>query len=364
MRNKLDEIILFINSFKIEIHVILITETRLYKEENILFDIQGYTACHSNRGKQKNQNQILNKGHFGRGGGASVYVQNNIYSTFVFEEYSEEINSNFVVVKLVQLNLYVIGIYRPPVKINERKFIQILEGYLSTYKHCIFIGDVNLDLLNRTDDVIELYKEIILSMGYSILNKINVEYATRVSQSNSSIIDHALTDDLNYDINMLIDDVSLSDHRFMLLSLAKKTFSSSKNRIFSKHVVNYQKLDIHPMWNDLYNVKSFSNLIQKIVSSINENREVIEYNSNSIGYQPWVNKDLLIMIKNKNKYYRYMKKYRNDSYVKEKYDELKKLVRKTNNNLKRNWFEKNLMSCIDDPRKFWKYLKFSVFKKK
>lgn len=363
MRNKLDEIVFFINSFKVQIHAIIISETRIYKEENNLFDIQGFTAYHSNRAKQKNKNKILNKGHFGRGGGVSVYVRKNVCSTFVFEEYIDDTNSNYVVVKLVQLNMHLIGIYRPPVKEYERKFIHKLEEYLSLYKHCIFIGDFNLDLFHRIDDVIMLYKETILSMGYIILNKIEANYATRVAQNSFTIIDHAFTDDFNYDFNILIDDVSLSDHRFMLLSVGKKVNNSNKNRIFSKSVINYEKLNMHPIWNELENLSSFDELIQKVLVAINDNREEVEYKSKE-GNQPWVNKNLLNMIKNRNKFYRYMKKHKNDAYVKEKFNEYKNLARKTNIDLKRNWFKQNLNSCVSDPRKFWMYLKLAVFNKK
>ena len=82
-----------------------------------------------------------------------------------------------------------------------------------------------------------------------------------------------------------------------------------------------------------------------------------------LGNQPWVNKHLLALIKERNKFYRYSKKYNNDIYVNNRLSDLSKLVKKTNNKLKRDWYFENLNSSISNPRKFWKYLKFVIFSK-
>lgn len=131
MRNKLNDIQLFINSFIYPIHIIIITETWLYKEENMFFELPGYTSYHSNRLKQKTQNENDSIGHCGRGGGVSVYVLNNLLSVFVFEEYID--NNNYLIVKLIQLNKYIIAVYRPPIRSNESIFIHKIEKILSQY---------------------------------------------------------------------------------------------------------------------------------------------------------------------------------------------------------------------------------------
>ncbi len=255
----------------------------------------------------------MNIGHFGRGGGVSVYIKNDLCSTLVCEEYIPDINSNYVVVKLIQLNIYIVGIYRPPIKINERTFIQKLEDILNTYKNCFIVGDFNLDLLHRTDEVIMNYKEMVISMGFNIINKIDEDYATRVTETSSTIIDHILTDNFNSDFNMLVDEVSLSDHRFLLLSVKNSLNCSNKNHdLIVKQVVNYEKLDMHSIWNQIENIASFDELIEKILTGINSNREQIDIKVKS-GNQPWVSNELLNLIKHRNQFYRYKKKYSNDT---------------------------------------------------
>lgn len=94
MRNKLHEIIFFINSFKYPIHLIIVSETYLYEEENVFYDICGFKAYHSNRIKNKKRSKSEGKKiHDGRGGGVSVYVNVKLCSTFVSSEYTD--NKNF-----------------------------------------------------------------------------------------------------------------------------------------------------------------------------------------------------------------------------------------------------------------------------
>lgn len=76
IRNKLHSDILdLINSYTCKVHIIVITETRLFREENKFYDIDGYSAYHSNR----RLNEVK-----GRGGGAAIYVCNSIISSLIF----------------------------------------------------------------------------------------------------------------------------------------------------------------------------------------------------------------------------------------------------------------------------------------
>ncbi len=58
------------------------------------------------------------------------------------------------------------------------------------YRRSVFVGDVNLDILNRFDKEIDLYKEYVYVNGFNILNKISKEYATRVTETSHTILEH------------------------------------------------------------------------------------------------------------------------------------------------------------------------------
>lgn len=74
LRNKLDEVELFIKTFSCNIHVIIIAETRLTDAENKFYNIDGYTAFHNNRNVVNMRN---------RGGGLAIYVDKSISASLV-----------------------------------------------------------------------------------------------------------------------------------------------------------------------------------------------------------------------------------------------------------------------------------------
>lgn len=100
MRNKLSDIIFFIDSFKSPIHIIVISETRLYENENKFYDLPNYVAYHSNRKENKD---------YGRGAGTAVYIHSSLCSAFVFEECIEN-KFQFLIVKLIEHNMHIIQI--------------------------------------------------------------------------------------------------------------------------------------------------------------------------------------------------------------------------------------------------------------
>lgn len=298
IRNKFIDVIQFINSFPYIIHIVVISETRLYEEENCFYDIQNYTAYHSNR-KKCNE--------YGRGSGTVIYIHFSLFSKFVFEECIEN-KYHFLIIKLIEQNIHVISVYRSPKKATESNFIQRFSEILSIYKHSILIGDINLDILNRKDNQIEFYKENILINGFCILNKICPEFATRVTDSSSTILEHVITDEINTNYDLLVEDLFFSDHRYLLLStnINSRQLIPHKNN-YSKSITCYDKIEKHNIWNELHNFNTFDELIQKILLTLNEYKITIVYKTLT-GKQPWVSKDLIILIKERNKFYRFKKK--------------------------------------------------------
>ena len=57
---------------------------------------------------------------------------------------------------------------------------------------CIFIGDINMDLLRKTQ-IVNDYKNMIKANAFQIQNIISNERATRVTTTTASILDHVIT---------------------------------------------------------------------------------------------------------------------------------------------------------------------------
>lgn len=174
--------------------------------------------------------------------------------------------------------------------------------FLYLYKNSIVVGDSNLDLLNRDDSMIRVYYENIICNGFVIMNKIAPKYATRVSTTAVSILDHIITDVLNCNYDLLIDDISLSDHRYLLLALYCKQKMPKQNKLIVKSVLCHENIDKHILWNELENSNSFRELIQKTLTIINENKKNIVIKSAG-GNQPWVSKELMALIRERKKFF-------------------------------------------------------------
>lgn len=172
MRNKLDDIELWLSTFRYDIHILLVTETWLKAGE--IASLPKYNSFHSCR-------------EFGYGG-CSLFIRDNISAALIFCYYEDY--CNYLVIKLFKDNIHVIVIYRSQ-KNSLQSFFYNLEILLSKYTKCLIIGDINLNLLDINMDNIT-YCDLIHSYGFCILNKLDINFATRNSNTISTIIDHII----------------------------------------------------------------------------------------------------------------------------------------------------------------------------
>lgn len=164
--------------------VIAVTETRIHDNEAQFFNLEGYKSFFSSRPHQQGK---------GRGGGTALFVKHrldlqcNLVSSVHFED------ANILVIKLINSNIHIISIYRPE-QTTMDSFIAEFDRTLSLYKRSLVVGDMNINLLDENHSVVREYTETIHSNGFCILNKIEAMYATRISNTVSTIVDHFITD--------------------------------------------------------------------------------------------------------------------------------------------------------------------------
>lgn len=99
IRNKFSEIKSLINSFHCNIDVIVISEIFIYSNEHTLFQIPNFKAFYSSR-----DNKI--------GGGVGIYLRDSYNAKLILNEIHD--TSNFLMIKITELNINILGIYRPP----------------------------------------------------------------------------------------------------------------------------------------------------------------------------------------------------------------------------------------------------------
>lgn len=143
-----------------------------------------------------------------------------------------------LLLKLLKLNIHFTTVYRKPIRSNLESFYNCFEDILQKYARNILIGDYNLDLLDLENSDVSKYKIIVNCNGYNILNKISKEMNTR--PRSMTIIDHVLTDMLNYDYNVTINECDLTDHNG--LSIGLNIITSKQNNISVKSSLNFCKL--------------------------------------------------------------------------------------------------------------------------
>jgi len=194
-------------------HVIILVETWLKIEDNQYYDIPGYTTVYSNR-------------HDKRGGGINMYFRNGSVKILNIEKCIEV----YIEMISVVTNIGTIcAIYRPPNQKNIRPFFEMLEKLLdhSNKNKTIVIGDFNIDLLSTRKThkkVIDGYTNIFEAYGYYQL----VNNPTRITDKSSTLIDHILTNDCDYQ-NFSINNSSndWSDHNTLLLCYKCSTQNTS-----------------------------------------------------------------------------------------------------------------------------------------
>lgn len=205
--HKLNDLEIVIEGYKRNgnlIHFIALTEVRLDDQISSFFNIADYTAYYCN--KQRDS------------GGVAIFCHNTMSCVPLFQINIS--NVDILGISVINLNIKIAVIYKQPTVLFSN-FLPIIDCLLDKYHRCIFVGDLNIDLLRNNTDTIRLSNTIIAN-GSRILNKIDINAATRNAtrdgSTTNSIIDHVFTDLHHFKFHLSVLPTSLSDHNQLILS--------------------------------------------------------------------------------------------------------------------------------------------------
>lgn len=348
MVNKLNDVTLFLDSFDFKVHVLVVTETRITDNEEQFYNIDGYVAYFNNR-------NVINLRE--RGGGVAVYIHSSLPSTIIHSELSEK--NHFLIMKLVDVNMHVFSVYKPP-NTDEKLFIKRFDELLQLYANSLVIGDFNLNMLNFDDNNIQRYRNVVHCNGFGFINKIDSAFPTRTTERTSTIIDHVLSNMFGLEYEMLLDDIYFSDHKYILLSCLHKNYKNVAISPSMKQILDYDSLSVHSIWENLDKVNTFESLISNLTGAIDDNTKLIPAKPVK-NKNPWATNELIKLIKERNRFYKYKKKFTGDTYIENKYKHLKSQTEKLITQLKKNYFGEKLNSVADNPKKYWDFLKEAIF---
>ncbi|XP_050504323.1 uncharacterized protein LOC126883122 [Diabrotica virgifera virgifera] len=226
-----DAFVIFLSECKTDFYFIILTET--FKQNDLdLFQIEGYTL-------------IYNSGTFNKNDGVIIYIKKYINHKYKIVD--------ITVTKLIELEILLnnkkiilSALYRSP-NTCPITFNNNLMNYLNNINKSdihIFVGDININLLEYNEEFVEDYKSIMSEYGF--ISYIN-EYTRPASKT---YLDHLFVKcSLNFENNIksyIFRYHDITDHSPIALSI--NNFNNTNLNIMQskmfKYFINYEKLKL------------------------------------------------------------------------------------------------------------------------
>ena len=159
-------------------------------------------------------------------------------------------------------------IYRHPnSKVNN--FLQELNTKLSLItqknKKCIIMGDININLIEKSRHTVDYLLMLQSSSFFSVLNK-----PTRITTTSKTLIDHILANDVNLTVKPCIIIHKIADHLPIACVISDEQFKNVglqvKKIMYKRDIKN---LNVETFFKDLHN--SFTQIIPSLQYIKNEN---------------------------------------------------------------------------------------------
>lgn len=290
-----EEFTIYLEELKNHVDVIILSET--WNIELVSdFSIPGYSTYYNN--SKVNQND-----------GLLVYIRDYISANVDIIPITE---TNLIQISMVidDIKIGITASYRLP-SINTQNYINDLSKYMSDLeKNCvdIFMGDINIDLMDERSGCVSEYLNILAESGYfSYINK-----PTRVTSISKSIIDHIFVRKHNVHQNFQLTSAllltDLTDHHRVCLRLSGGIKSHHKNEpnLFEKNIINFNKLIISlraEKWEEVWNNKETQSCYNKFVEILKTHLKAVSYShaSECKKIKPWITTGLITSIRHRDR---------------------------------------------------------------
>ena len=351
---RLDEFIVFLNSFSYLPGILTLSETWLRESEAHCAVIDGYVGYHSCRPTA-------------RGGGVSVYVCEGYASCRIDELCTVDDTIEICTVRVTfrYFELFVLGIYRPHSD-NIDNFVNRLSMILNHDvlhgKRIVVLGDLNINLLLQNSQVdyfcMEMYSHAFIP---------HITKPTRFPPQNANI-DPSLLDHIWF--NSLLDcqggifTLELSDHLpcFLRIPIVGPESDNKIRLSFRSH----SAANLHNLLRSLSNVNwgsvltgdadnrflTFDKIVNKLYCQCFPLK--IKYINRKRLNNPWISSEIMRAIKMKSENF---KRYKAGLLSRFQYNRYNNRLESTIRLAKKNFYKSKFESYRDDLRSAWKTIR-------
>lgn len=295
VKTNLDKLLVFMQSYNLQkCEIIVLTECHNLNSTSTV-NIPNYKVYYDNA-------------NFNTYDGLLIYTKDSLISTSISTQTlrTSKISITNLLVNYNNKKISLNVCYRSP-NSNSKDFIEDLDSYMNSKRSNdveIFMGDINLNILNNSEHLINEYLSVMATHGYVSL------YQDVTRPESKSCLDHVfLNKKINdhLDVRPAIVNYDITDHLPILINFfsndKKTTTSIKKSSTYTK--INFEKLNNQAReknWKGILDIPDPELATEKLITTINhtvkESQELVNYNKfNKI--KPWITNGIITSIKKK-----------------------------------------------------------------
>lgn len=353
IQKNFDELLILITTSLSDFSVIILSETwKINSIDN--YQIPGYVG-------------FFNESELNQNDGVIIYVKKSLPADMQIYKFD---NLKFlkVTIHINNITIGITGVYRLP-SLDVNMFLNELNNFL---KHNrvnnnieLFIGDININILNKSLNYTNDYLNIMSKYGYvSYINK-----PTRITTETTSCIDHifikSTINECQFKFSSFILECTITDHCPVLLNLEfnnniETLEKNSKNQIST---INYNKLLqllSQENWEHVTNYNNSNictdNFIYTFKEHIKSATKIIKIPNYKTKIKPWITTGITESIKKRDQLKKKLLKDKNNLILLNQYknyrNKLTSIIKKT----KDEYYRNEINNSQNNLKKIWQII--------
>lgn len=318
-----------------------ITEHWMNESSAKYFSFENYSTIFSSRSNK-------------RGGGSAIFIHTDIeFETL--SQYSDDENSiTCVKIKTHTINTVVMCVYRAP-NANTSKlntFLQILQDHLTKVENesVYVVGDFNINILIN-DNATQSYISMMHTNAFFLCDNASVTRA-----ASNTCLDHIHTNNIFQNMHIQYMSYDLFDHHMILIEIENRNTITKTLAKTTKTKTNQNKINEYIMINESQFLESnmkYDEFIDKISYIIKKNTRNIKKKCVRVYQKPWIDHQIIDLIKHKNFWYEKYKRDITNDNLKRELTYWRNQATYWKRRKKRDYFAKRFEETVSDNKKTW-----------